>query len=113
MNQDLLFEEHFKTAKLMFDQGKNIKYIETKLSEKGIPDEQLEAIMKEIRKLWHAKRSKNGGSLVLLGVLLLGVGFVSSIYLHFTGSNSLDFPLYGLTAAGAVILIIGLVYIFH
>lgn len=113
MNQDHLFEEHLKSAKLMYDQGKDKKYIETKLSEKSIDPQQLEEIMKQIKRLWHAKRSKNGAQLVLLGILLLGGGFISTIFLHFTGSNSLDFPLYGITATGCIILVIGLIFIFH
>jgi hypothetical protein len=50
--------------------------------------------------------------LVLVGVVLLGLGFVSCIFLSDTGA-SLDFALYGLTAIGAVILIAGLAMIFH
>ena len=113
MNQDPQFIEHLKSAKLMFDQGKDMLFIEVKLKEKNISAPHLEEIQKQLKRLLNAKRNRMGTQLILLGVLLLGVGFISCIVLHLNGSNSLDFPLYGLTATGIVVLIIGLIYLFH
>ncbi len=113
MEQNNLFEKHLQNAKLMFDQGKDIEFIKTQLSTKNIEPQELEEIINQIKKLRHKHRNINGVKLILAGVLLLGIGFISSIYLHFTGSNALDFPLYGITAVGAVVLIIGLVFIFN
>lgn len=113
MNQDPQFIEHLKSAKVMFDQGRDVLFIEAKLKEKNISALHLEEIQKQLKRLLNAKRNRMGTQLILLGVLLLGVGFISSIVLHMNGSNSLDFPLYGLTATGIVVLIIGLVYLFH
>ena len=112
MNQDPAFKEHMKNALILFDQGKSLKFIEDKLTSNNIDASHSEIIMKQIKRMWHAKRSKTGTQFIIIGVILLGVGFISSILLHLNGSNSLDFPLYGLTAAGIVILIIGLVYLF-
>jgi hypothetical protein len=113
MEQKILFQEHLNDAKLMLDDGQNVKNIEKKLLKKGIELQHLEEVMKEIKRLWHAKRTKTGAQMVIVGVILLGAGFFASILLHLNGSNSLDFPLYGLTAAGAIILSIGLVFIFN
>ena len=111
MEQKILFQEHLNDAKLMLDDGQNVKNIEKKLLKKGIELQQHEEIMKEIKRLWHAKRTKTGAKLVFAGVLLLGAGFFTCIILHLNGSSSLDFPLYGLTAAGGIIFSIGLVFI--
>ncbi len=113
MNQNPLFIDHLKSAKLMFDQGKDMVFIETKLKEKNIESQHLEEILKQLKRLVYAKRNKTGTQLIIIGVLLLGIGFISSILLHLNGSNSLDFPLYGLTATGIIVLIVGLIYLFH
>lgn len=113
MNQNLQFGEHLNYALLLFEQGKNLTFIETKLKEKNIEQQDLEEILKQIKRLNHIQRNKKGVQLILLGVILLGVGFITSILLHLNGSTSLDFPLYGLTATGIVVLIVGLIYLFH
>lgn len=113
MNQSPQFGEHLNYAHLLFEQGKDLTFIETKLKEKNIEQQDLEEILKQLKRLNHIQRNKKGVQLILLGVILLGVGFITSILLHLNGSTSLDFPLYGLTATGIVVLIVGLVYLFH
>ncbi len=113
MNHDPLFIEHLRKALTLFEQGKDIKFIEDKIASVNIDPLQKEIILKQIKRLWHVKRNKIGTQLIIVGIIFLGIGFISSILLHLNGSNSLDFPLYGLTATGIVILIIGLVYLFH
>lgn len=113
MEQNPIFQQHLNEAKLLFEQGQDAKGIETILLKKGIESQHLDGVLKQIKRSMHAKRSKTGVQLIIAGVLLLGLGFIASIVLHLNGSNSLDFPLYGLTAIGATILIIGLVFIFH
>lgn len=113
MNQPPQFGEHFNYAHLLFEQGKDLLFIETKLKEKNIEPQELEEILKQIKRLHHKKRNKTGTQLIVLGVILLGIGFITSILLHLNGSTALDFPLYGLTATGIVVLIVGLVFLFH
>ena len=113
MNQNSQFGEHLNYAHLLFDQGKDLTFIETKLKEKNIEQQDLEEILKQLKRLNHIQRNKRGVQLILLGVILLGVGFITSILLHLNGSTALDFPLYGLTATGIVVLIVGLIYLFH
>ena len=113
MNQSSHFGEHLNYAHLLFEQGKDLIFIETKLKEKNIEQADLEEILKQIKRLSNIHRNKRGVQLILLGVVLLGVGFITSILLHLNGSTSLDFPLYGLTATGIIVLIVGLIYLFH
>lgn len=113
MNQSPRFGEHLNYAHLLFEQGKDLAFIETRLKEKNIEQGDLEEILKQMKRLIHIYRNKRGTQLILLGVVLLGVGFITSILLHLNGSTALDFPLYGLTATGIILLIVGLVYLFH
>lgn len=113
MEKNPQFLEQLNQAKVLFDQGKNSAFIEGKLKEKNIQPEHLAEILKLIKHIDHSERNKKGAQLIIFGVILLGAGFVTSIVMHLNGSNSLDFPLYGLTAAGIIVLIAGLIYLFH
>lgn len=96
----------------MSDQGINLQVIEGFLREQKAEPELIEHILQVIKQRKHKTRNQRGTKLILIGVLILGIAFISSVYLHATGSYNLDFPLYGLTGAGAIILLAGLVLIF-
>jgi hypothetical protein len=112
MEQHFPFHESLSTAKMLIEQGKDNAFIEEQLVKKGIDSTIITEVLKQVKHIRKAKRTKNGTYLILLGVFLLGLGFICCILLSGTGT-SIDFALYGLTAIGAIILVAGLAMIFH
>ncbi|MCC6837755.1 MAG: hypothetical protein IT234_04360 [Bacteroidia bacterium] len=112
MEQYPTFHQHMNTAKMLLEQGRDNAFIESHLQQQGLDSNLLSSILEQVKRLRNAKRTQNGSMLILAGVVLLGLGFVSCIFLHDAGA-SVDFALYGLTAIGAVVLVAGLAMIFH
>lgn len=96
----------------MLEHGQNLNSIINHINSRNLDQEHVEYILKHIKKLHHAKRTKNGSTLALIGVVFLGLGFIFSMILHSTG-NSLEWSLYGLTSIGAILVLIGLFLIFN
>ncbi len=96
----------------MLEHGQNLNSIINHINSKNLDQESVEYIIKYIKKLHHAKRTKNGSILALIGVIFLGLGFIFSMILHSTG-NTLEWSLYGLTSIGAILVLIGLFLIFN
>ncbi len=112
MEQNSTFQQHLNTAKMLIEQGRDNAFIESHFQQQGVDSTVLSTVLEQVKRLRNAKRTQNGSMLVLIGVILLGLGFVSCIFLV-DGGASLDFALYGLTAIGAVVLVAGLAMIFH
>ena len=103
--------EHLEEAKSLLNQGYDMAYIEAKLKQKNLDESSYIEILHQLKRFRNSKRTKNGTILVLIGVILLGAGFISCIAIHLNG-GSVGFSLYGLTTIGAIVLTIGLVLIF-
>ncbi|MBL7884498.1 MAG: hypothetical protein JNL69_10550 [Bacteroidia bacterium] len=112
MENQSSFHTYLNTAKLLIEQGRDNAFIEAHLTQQGVDSKLMVEILEQVKRIRNAKRTQNGSMLVLAGVVLLGLGFVSCIFLHDAGA-SVDFALYGLTAIGAIVLIAGLAMIFH
>lgn len=93
------------------EQGLDNDTIITNLIKMGLQEAQKEEMLSLVNKIRNKKRTQTGSILVLIGVIILGLGFISCIVLHYLG-NDINFSLYGLTAIGAVALTIGLILIF-
>lgn len=93
------------------EQGLEDEIILVNLKKAGLDDIEISDLHAKIKKIRNKKRTQTGSMLVLIGVLILGLGFISCIVLHYLG-NDINFSLYGLTGIGAVTLIIGLILIF-
>ncbi len=111
MEQTLNYEMYLLDAQTMVNQGYDNVSVEKQLKHKGADEFIISGIMKEIKRLRNAKRTKTGSLLALTGVLFFGAGFLSCIIIHINGGD-IGFALYGLTAIGAVILTTGLIFIF-
>ncbi len=111
MEKPNTLRQHLDDVQSMIRQGHNNDSIEKKLKQKGIEESLIVEILTEVKRIRNRKRTKTGSLLSLLGVVLLGIGFISCIVIHLNGGD-VGFSLYGITAAGAVILIAGLVFIF-
>jgi len=105
-------QKHVYDLKLLIDKGAGMEEIVSALKTKGIEQDKIEKIIAYLKKAEHKKRIQNGNFLVLIGVVLLGLGFISCIFLHDAGM-SVDIALYGLTGLGALILVIGLFLLFN
>jgi len=112
MEHNFPFHESLNTAKMLIDQNKDNAFIKAQLIQKGGDPTIIAEVMKQVKYIRNASRTKNGTYLILLGVFLLGLGFICCILLTGSGA-SIDFALYGLTALGAIILVVGLAMIFH
>jgi hypothetical protein len=105
-------QKHIYDLKLLLDKGADMEEITASLKTKGIEQEKIEKIVAYLKKAAHKKRVQMGNLLILTGVILLGLGFISCIFLHDAGM-SVDIALYGLTGLGALILVIGLFLLFN
>ena len=97
--------------KAWIEQGMDNEAILTNLQKMALNEQQIIDLQVLIKKIRNKKRTRNGSILVLVGIITLGLGFLSCIILHYLG-NDINFSLYGLTAIGAVVLIVGLILIF-
>jgi hypothetical protein len=93
------------------EQGLDNEAILANFQKMGFDESQLKELHILVKKIRNKKRTQTGSVLVLIGVIILGLGFISCIVLHYLGSD-INFSLYGLTGIGAVALIIGLILIF-
>lgn len=105
-------QKYLYDMRLLIEKGKDLSEIESALREKGTDEIIIKKVSEYLKKINHKKRIQNGSFMVLIGVILLGLGFISCIFLHDNGL-SVDIGLYGLTGLGALILIIGLYLLFN
>lgn len=81
------------------------------LKQLGVNENQVADTLRLVNKIRNKKRTRTGSILVLIGVIILGLGFISCIILHYLDQD-INFSLYGLTCIGAVALTVGLIMIF-
>ena len=96
----------------MIGEGRDIAFIESYFNQQGLDENIVVKIIQQVKRLRNAKLTKQGTLLILLGVAILGIGFISCVLIHYNG-GSIGFSLYGLTAIGLVLLVVGLAMIFH
>lgn len=102
---------HHDQIKNWIEQGLDNEAITANFQKMGLDENQLNELQILIKKVRNKKRTQTGSMLVLIGIIILGLGFISCIVLHYLGSD-INFSLYGLTGIGAVALIVGLILIF-
>lgn len=109
---ELLFNNtYLSLITTSIEDGLDNDAIIARIKETIIGDFDEHAMLIQIKRIRNKKRTKTGSKLILLGVLILGVGFLSSVLLHHFNKD-ITFPLYGLTALGTICVSIGLVMIF-
>lgn len=111
MEQTNALSSHIDFAKNLINEGNDNNAIIIQLKKKGLDDVHVEEVMKEVKRFRNARRTRLGSLLVLIGVIILGAGAISTIIIHMY-DGSVGFSLYGLTGIGFVILMTGLVMIF-
>jgi hypothetical protein len=103
---------HFDTVKSMMDNGTAASEIEKELAAKGLDQQHISDLIQRGKKWQGAKRTRKGSLLVLVGVITLGIGFLSCLVVHYTGGE-IGLPLYGITILGLLIVFSGLIFIFQ
>jgi hypothetical protein len=111
---EIKYENLHLTAQLKkwIEEGLDNEAILSHLKNEDYQNTDLNEILHQINKIRNKKRTRTGSILVLIGVIILGIGFISCIILHYLDQD-INFSLYGLTCIGAIALIIGLILIFN
>jgi hypothetical protein len=112
MNASTLENSHQNKIKTWIEEELDNETIILKLRSEGLEESQINELQILIKKIRNKNRTRTGSILVLIGVIVLGLGFISCIILHYMGQD-INFSLYGLTGIGAIVLIVGLVLIFN
>lgn len=102
---------HHDQIKTWIEQGLDNETMLLNFRRQGLDESQITDLELQIKKTRNKKRTQTGSILVLIGVIILGLGFISCIILHYLDQD-INFSLYGLTGIGALILIVGLILIF-
>ena len=108
MENQLHYEENLKHALSWFTQGESQDNIRKKLLDKGLEDCVLCDVMKAVSTFYFAKRRDRGVGFLIVGSILLVVGFFLTVFL-FHANASIDMAMYGLTGVGILILFYGLI----
>jgi hypothetical protein len=88
--------------------GLKFEEILLQLKEKGVPENLLQDILQQLKNLRLTRKRKTGFVCCGIGVALLVIGCMFTIFL-FNSGGSIRFVMYGLTTAGVVFTIKGLV----
>jgi hypothetical protein len=108
MQQDTHHEKFRQLAIDQFHNGIEFEHIEINLSKEGATVGHIEIIIRELKDLHYIRRKKRGFKLVLTGALLLVSGFIITLLLFHSG-NSISYAMYGITTAGIIFLLWGMI----
>lgn len=108
MEQDPHHSKFRQLAVDQFHKGIEFHHIEVNLSREGASGAHIEIIIRELKDLNYIRRKKRGFKLVFIGAMLLVFGFVLTLLLFHSGT-SINYSMYGLTTAGIILLLWGMV----
>ena len=110
---------NYQNSENLFDKAQRLKYkhnyeeIKDKLlKENNYTEEEIDAVLKQLKAIQHEKDHKTGRMLILIGAALLLAGFVLT-FLNIYTNQSVHLAMYGLTSAGLLTMFIGLYYVFN
>ncbi|HEY0029738.1 MAG TPA: hypothetical protein VGC65_03180 [Bacteroidia bacterium] len=101
------FDDCFEEAKVMLASGQDNKYIEFQLAEKGVPDEMINEVILEIKKLRKGVRKSVGSKQVIYGLSFLGVAFLFTL-ISTDSASPVIYVLWGLAITGLLIFMKGI-----
>ena len=108
---------HIETAELiqfassLQRDGHNYEEISLQLREKGATDTLLQEIIEKVKSIRLSKRRKSGFTYCTIGVSLLVIGCMITLFLY-TSGHDIKIAMYGLTTLGIIFTFKGLVDIF-
>jgi len=106
-NNDEEWEKLYVFAKHLADTNKSFEDIENQLKQKTEDEANIADIIKRLKKLRHAVKTKNGLTKLGIGALFLVVGFLITC-INFHNNQSFTFVMYGFTSIGLVLMLWGL-----
>jgi predicted phage tail protein len=116
MNEsNTLDERNYNNAVLMFERGFENKFIESKLTEKGVDEATITRVLDKINSLRYeknAKRKQRGAVFMILGVFLLAISFILSAMMYESNIPSVGTITTFLTSVGAVTIMVGISNVF-
>jgi hypothetical protein len=107
-NLDEQSEKLYVFAKHLADTNTSFDEIEKQLKLKTENHEQINTIIKTLKKIRYALKTKNGLIKLGIGALFLVVGFLITC-INFHANQSFTFVMYGFTSIGLVLIFWGLV----
>ena len=103
----------FEKAQRLLSAQHSLDDIREKLfKENDASEEEIDSIIKQLKKIQHEKDHKTGRALILIGAILLLAGFVFT-FLNIYTNQPVHLAMYGLTSAGLAVLFVGLYFIFN
>jgi hypothetical protein len=106
-NNDEEWEKLYVFAKHLADTRKSFEEIENQLKLKTDNEETITEIIKRLKKLRHAIKTKSGLIKLGIGALFLVVGFLITC-INFHSNQSFTLVMYGFTSIGLVLMLWGL-----
>ncbi len=98
--------------KMLVSRGFDDQSIQQELIKRGLDEALIAQLMSHSSRIRGAVRTRKGSLLVLVGVIILGIGFLSCVAIHFMGGE-ISLPLYGVTIIGLILVFMGLIKIFN
>jgi len=112
MKSEEKFASLIEMAESLLNQHANPQKIEEILRiDKNVSDADVTQIMQHIKKIYYASKRKRGGTIILVGSVLLLIGFILTVA-NFHSNTSFQYIMYGFTSAGLLIIFAGLYDIF-
>lgn len=112
METNHTFQTHFEKAQTWVQQGYDAVFIEQQLQSEGLEQSAILELFNAIKRERHVKRTQNANILIVFGVVLMVIGFSSSIALYHM-DETFGMSLYGLTGAGLLLLFAGMYLLFQ
>ncbi|MDX2174159.1 MAG: hypothetical protein SFY56_13735 [Bacteroidota bacterium] len=106
-DKDEEWEKLYVFAKQLADTNKSFEDIENQLKQKTKDEATIIDIIKRLKKVRHAIKTKSGLTKLGIGALFLVVGFLITC-INFHNNQSFTFVMYGFTSIGLVLMLWGL-----
>jgi hypothetical protein len=101
------YDSLLNEAKTMYALGHDNKYIEFQFADKGVDDNTIDNIIKDINSVRRHNKKSRGRKLVIYGLSFLGVAFLFTL-ISYNAESPTRFVLWGLAISGVTTLIKGL-----
>lgn len=95
------FDECLQEAKEMFAYGHDSKYIGFQLAEKGVPDEMIDEIIAEVKKLRKGVKKSIGMKQVIYGLSFIGAAILFT-FISTDENSPVVYVLWGLAVVGVL-----------
>ena len=101
------YDSLLNEAKTMYALGHDNKYIEFQFADKGVSDDIIDNIIRDINSLRKYNKKSRGRKLIIYGLSFLAVAFLFTL-ISYNSESPTRFVLWGLAISGVTTLIKGL-----